>query len=116
MTDNGIGVEGAKAMSEMLKTNTTLKELGLSGEKERKERERKEERMTGNLIKVEGAKAMSEMLKVNTSLKELNLCGEEERERERERKEESMTENEIGYGGRNMVEDTWGIRGGKLYI
>ena len=33
MTENRIGYEGAKAMSEMLKGNTTLKELGLnSGE------------------------------------------------------------------------------------
>ena len=44
MTDNGIGVEEAKAMSETLKVNTTLKTLGLCSEKERKERETKEER------------------------------------------------------------------------
>ena len=36
MTDNGIGVEGAKVMSEMLKDNTTLKSLNLwSKEEER---------------------------------------------------------------------------------
>ena len=34
MTDNGIGVEGANAMSEMLKMNTTLKSLNLWGEEE----------------------------------------------------------------------------------
>ena len=34
MTDNGIGDEGAKAMSEMLKKNTTLTTLDLSGEEE----------------------------------------------------------------------------------
>ena len=33
MTENGVGDEGAKAMSEMLKVNTTLKSLELhSGE------------------------------------------------------------------------------------
>ena len=41
MTDNGIGAEGAKAMSEMLKVNSTLKELNLESEdEERKEKER----------------------------------------------------------------------------
>ena len=44
MTENGIGVEGAKAMSEALKVNTTLKELKLGCDKQRKERkERKRE-------------------------------------------------------------------------
>ena len=38
MTDNKIGDEGAKAMSEMLKVNTTLTTLNLSCEEERKER------------------------------------------------------------------------------
>ena len=42
MTGNGIGVEGAKAMSEMVKVNSTLTSLNLWGEEERKEREEKE--------------------------------------------------------------------------
>ena len=42
MTGNGIGVEGAKAMSEMMKVNTTLTSLNLWSEEERrKERERR---------------------------------------------------------------------------
>ena len=42
MTGNGIGVEGAKSMSEMLKVNTTLTSLDLGSEEERKrEKERK---------------------------------------------------------------------------
>ena len=41
MTGNGIGDEGAKSVSEVLKVNTTLKTLGLSSEEERM-RERKE--------------------------------------------------------------------------
>ena len=45
MTGNRIGVEGAKAMSEMLKVNTTLTTLNLSCEEERKEKEEKERRM-----------------------------------------------------------------------
>ena len=44
MTDNRIGEEGAKAMSEMMKVNTTLKTLGLASEEERKEREKKEKK------------------------------------------------------------------------
>ena len=61
MTANGIGAEGAKAMSEMLKVNTTLTTLNLEGEEERKEREEKErERMTGNEIGDEGKKMVSD--------------------------------------------------------
>ena len=48
MTDNEIGDEGAKAMSEMLKVNTTLSTLYLGGEeqkrKERRERKRVNDR------------------------------------------------------------------------
>ena len=35
MTDNGIGNEGAKTMSEMLKVNSTLTSLDLRGEEEK---------------------------------------------------------------------------------
>ena len=45
-TGNQIGDEGAKAMSEILDVNTTLKTLGLSGEGER---ERKRKRMKNGL-------------------------------------------------------------------
>ena len=45
MTGNGIGDEGAKAMSSMMKVNSTLTTLNLRGEEERKEREEKERRM-----------------------------------------------------------------------
>ena len=49
MTNNMIGVEGAKAMSEMLKVNTTLTSLNLScEEKERKEKRKKKEKRTMN--------------------------------------------------------------------
>ena len=44
MTGNRIGNEGAKAMSEMMKVNSTLTELNLDGEEERKEREEKEKK------------------------------------------------------------------------
>ena len=45
MTGNKIGVEGAKAMSEMLKKNTTLTSLDLhSEEEERKEKKKKREK------------------------------------------------------------------------
>ena len=36
MTGNEIGAEGAKAMSEMLKVNTTLASLDLGSEEERR--------------------------------------------------------------------------------
>ena len=42
MTDNKIGDEGAKAMSEMVKVNSSLTTLDLGGEEERKEREKRE--------------------------------------------------------------------------
>ena len=42
MTDNRIGDEGAKSMSEVLKVNTTLATLYLGGEEKRNEREEKE--------------------------------------------------------------------------
>ena len=41
MTVNGIGYGGAKAMSEMMKVNSTLTTLNLWSEEERKEKERK---------------------------------------------------------------------------
>ena len=44
MTGNQIGDEGAKAMSEMMKVNSTLTKLNLEGEEERKEREEKEKK------------------------------------------------------------------------
>ena len=47
MTGNGIGAEGAKAMSEMLKMNTTLKSLLLDCEEEERmeKRKKREKRM-----------------------------------------------------------------------
>ena len=41
LTDNGIGAEGAKAMSEMLKINTILTTLNLRGKEDNTEKERK---------------------------------------------------------------------------
>ena len=40
MTDNEIGDEGTKSMSEMLKTNTTLTSLNLGGEEKGMTRKR----------------------------------------------------------------------------
>ena len=42
MTDNDIGDEGAKSMSEMLKSNTTLTSLDLGCEEEAGKREKRE--------------------------------------------------------------------------
>ena len=54
-----IGVEGAKAIGEALKVNTSLTEINL----------------WGNNIGDEGGKAIGEALKVNTSLTEISLYG-----------------------------------------
>ena len=48
MTGNDIGVEGAKALSEMLKVNTTLKWLYLRGEEEERNEKRKKKREKKN--------------------------------------------------------------------
>ena len=45
MTDNVIGDEGAKTMSEGLKANSALKELNLYCEEERKRKKKKERKM-----------------------------------------------------------------------
>ena len=45
MTGNGIGIEGAKSMSEALKSNTTLTSLHLRCEEEEREREREKREM-----------------------------------------------------------------------
>ena len=42
MTDNDIEDEGAKALSEMLKVNSTLTSLNLSSEDESRKRKKKE--------------------------------------------------------------------------
>ena len=43
MTDNGIGDDGAKAISEKMGVNKTLTSLDLSGEEELKENEKEQE-------------------------------------------------------------------------
>ena len=45
MTDNGIGPEGAKAISEMLKVNSSLESLILGCELKRKKEKKGEKRM-----------------------------------------------------------------------
>ena len=78
MAVNGIGNEGAKVISEMLKVNKTLASLNLARGEESKEeqKEKEEDRMTDNEIRADGAKTMSEGLKVNSTLTSINLGGE----------------------------------------
>ena len=59
---NRIGDEGVIAISEALKTNSTLTELGLQSYDE-----------STNLIGPAGAQALADMLKVNSPLTTLNL-------------------------------------------
>ena len=83
--DNRIGAEGARALSEALKTNTTLQSLYLDGEQEKSEEDGRiadiannQHQQTANNIGDEGARALSDALKVNTTLHTLDLEGEEE--------------------------------------
>ena len=77
MADNRIGNEGTKAISEVLKKNTTLTSLNVFCNGKRKTNEKERARDNGyvvdNEIGDEGAKSMSEMLKTNTTLKTLNM-------------------------------------------
>ena len=59
---NDIGDEGVIAISEALKTNSTLTELGLESL-----------RSSRNKIGPAGAQALADMLKVNSALTSLNL-------------------------------------------
>ena len=83
-TDNEIGTEGAKAVSEMLEANTTLSSLNLSSNKDEGEkvkgRDNKDVWVTDNNVGDEGAKSISQALKANTTLTSLNLFSEEEKE------------------------------------
>ena len=96
-TDNNIGAEGARMISESLKINTTLTTLDLTCNMQRskkkkrnpREREKKIKRNkktktkktrnnecdngTGTNIGDEGARMISESLKINTTLTELDL-------------------------------------------
>ena len=79
MAVNEIGDEGTKAVSEILKKNTTLISLDLACEGKRKGNEKWEMLLflAGTKIEDEGAKSLSEMIKVNTTLTSLNLLCEE---------------------------------------
>ena len=90
MTDNRIGAEGAKALSEMLKVNTTLNTLNLMSESEETMREvKKTVIIIVDGIGDEGAKALGEMLKVNTTMDVLNLGSKEEKRKEKEIKKKN---------------------------
>ena len=88
-TDNKIGDAGAASLSESLKSNTTLSELNLGGEDQRKKTHKRHPSTIhsfsflfssiGNNIRETGAKSLSEALKSNTTLTGLNLYGEDKR-------------------------------------
>lgn len=81
LTGNKIGDTGATSISEALKTNTTLTELDLGGEKQQMVSNKhlffNRTKSTGNVIGGLGAKALSESLKVNTKLISLGLRSEQ---------------------------------------
>ena len=95
--DNQIGYEGAKAISESLKINTSLTELNLwSDEMKWNEKEKMKwnemKEWIVNQIGTEGAKAISESLKINTSLTELDLRSDEKVKEWKEGREVEMKE------------------------
>ena len=86
-TGRAIGAEGARTLSDALKTNTTLHSLNLGCEQKESEKDgiadiaNNKHQQAGNKIGDEGARALSEALETNTSLQSLNLrCEQEESE------------------------------------
>ena len=78
-----MGYEGAKALSESLKINTSLTTLDLEGDEKirnekREKRTKRNDKWIDNKIGSEGAKSLSESLKINTSLTTMNLSCDEE--------------------------------------
>ena len=83
--DTKIGAEGARALRDALKTNTTLLSLNLPREQKKARKINEFQELTttktkqaDNKIGAEGARALSEALKTNTTLQTLNLWGEQE--------------------------------------
>ena len=83
MTDNQIGDEGVKSLSEMLKVNTKMTHLYLHSELEKKHKNEWIDIMrfvffwfSDNGIGNEGAKALGDSLKTHTILKQLWLGSE----------------------------------------
>ena len=81
--DNKIGDEGARGLSEGLKTNTTLTAQDLRSEQRGTECTRDYNKHDGtwcdcadNEIAGEGARGLGDALKANTTLTELDLGGE----------------------------------------
>ena len=72
---NEIGPEEAKAIVEALKTNTTLKELGLGNDKNEPHflLFANNSSITVNKIGPDGVRVIAEALKANTTLTQLNL-------------------------------------------
>ena len=82
---NQFGDEGARALSEALKINTTLQSLDLGGEQEESVEDgwiadiaNNKHQQAVNDIGDEGAGALGEALKTNTTLQSLTLTSEEE--------------------------------------
>ena len=93
-TDNKIRDKGAKSLSKALKSNTTLTELGLCCEKQKKTHKRHPSTIlfffilftsTDNNIGKTGVKSLSKVLKLNTTLTKLTLDGEHKRKKTHKR-------------------------------
>ena len=100
LADNGIRDEGARGLSDALKTNTTLTQLDLVGEQQdhketHSKRARQPQRQTGlrqgNRIGVEGARVLGDALKTNTALTQLWLGGEQQDRKETTREQGNHT-------------------------
>ena len=94
-TGNEFGDTGATSLSEALKSNTTLTQLNLMGEKKRKKTHKRHPSTnqsfhflftsTDNKIGERGSTSLSEALKSNTTLTTLNLSGEDKRKKTHKR-------------------------------
>ena len=101
---NEIGDEGARALSDALKTNTTLQELNLHSEQDESEEDgwiadiaNNYNLQIGSRIGDEGARALSEALKINTTLQSLNLSCE---------KDQSVKDEWMAHFARNKHQQT----------
>ena len=83
MIENNIDLEGAKALSNALKTHTTMDKIWLGGESNECWNDKQQpitkalKTWTDNAIGDEGVKVLCEALKMNTGLIELELQSEE---------------------------------------
>ena len=97
LADNRIGDEGARALGDALKTNTTLIELDLRCEQHHKKAQQGCKAHNGtwrgadNEIGDEGTCTLGDALKTNTTLARLSLSSEQQGQKEAQQKSKDIT-------------------------